>query len=165
VLLFTITCNVLKILLLIHLRTSFLQIMTAVELKPVLTSLAVFLFFITQCFITLIMKKFIFFLAELFTVKMLKKPDVLKINTDTFSLFSHKHVNDTENNLLFTLHKDNFSVLNHFIWSHQQTSRSLTSRISFTLTVSKLSATLLTSQTVSRKPLGEEKLLQFEDRD
>jgi len=88
--------------------------MAAVEFGPVPTRLAVFPSFIAQCPTTLIIKKSVFSLAKPFTVKTLNEADVLKISIDTFSLSSRKRVNDIENNLLFTLHKDTFFVPKSF---------------------------------------------------
>jgi hypothetical protein len=62
--------------------------MIIVELAFVVTSFAIFLFFIAQHSITLIIKEFIFFLINVFIVKTLNEYDVFKININTFSFSS-----------------------------------------------------------------------------
>ncbi len=88
--------------------------MVAVELGPVPAPLAVLPAFIAQHPTTLIMKESIFSLARAFTVKTMDGHDVLKIDTDTLSLSSRKRVFDPDNNHLFTLHKETFSIPKSF---------------------------------------------------
>lgn len=88
--------------------------MAAVEVAPVPIPLAVFLSFITQCPTTLIMIESVFSLTNSFTVRTLKGREVFKIGTGTFPLSSHKYIYDPENNHLFTLRKETFSIAKSF---------------------------------------------------
>jgi uncharacterized protein YxjI len=55
------------------------------------------------------LQKFIFSLTDLYTVRILDKQDIFKINVNTFSLSFQKRVFDFKDNHLFTFYKKTLS--------------------------------------------------------